>query len=111
MTEGQVGSVLLYLTFLAAAFELKAPMSPFLPPASQSRSRLVARLYSLPVVRNRIVRGGSESLLYLGYALVMKDVVVELDSLGALCQRLFGIVGSSENSTDTFEAMFREESA
>lgn len=98
--------MLLYFTFLAAAFELKAPVSPFLPPAAHARMRMIEKLYSLPIVKKRIVRGGVESLLYLGYALVLSDIIAQLDRMGAACQVLFGVAGSTDGSTASFEAFF-----
>lgn len=67
-----VGNVLLYFSLLASALSLKTPMPAYLPPAAEARLALVRKLRSLEVVRRRIVRGGSEGLLYLGYALTMK---------------------------------------
>lgn len=39
-----VGNVILYFSVLAAAFRLKSPLPPYLPPAEASRQRLVRRL-------------------------------------------------------------------
>ncbi|SCZ97721.1 BZ3500_MvSof-1268-A1-R1_Chr4-3g07406 [Microbotryum saponariae] len=103
-----VGNVLLYFSLLASASTLKTPMPPFLPPAKEAREHLVKRLRSLPVVKRRLVRGGSEGLLYLGYALTMKDVIAQLDLLGATYQSLFGIIGGA-TSTASFEALFTDE--
>jgi hypothetical protein len=60
-----VGNVLLYFSLLASAMSLKTPLPAYLPPAEKARDRLVSKLRTLPVVRRRIVRGGSEGLLYL----------------------------------------------
>lgn len=60
-----VGNVVLYFSVLSSAVSLKTPLPAYLPPASGARNRLVKRLYELPIVRRRIVRGGSEGLLYL----------------------------------------------
>ncbi|KDE08074.1 hypothetical protein MVLG_01774 [Microbotryum lychnidis-dioicae p1A1 Lamole] len=103
-----VGNVLLYFSLLASASTLKTPMPPFLPPAKEAREQLVKRLRTLPVVKRRLVRGGSEGLLYLGYALTMKDVIAQLDLLGATFQSLFGIIGGA-TSTASFEALFTDE--
>ncbi|SCV69070.1 BQ2448_2090 [Microbotryum intermedium] len=105
-----VGNVLLYFSLLASALTLKTPMPAFLPPAKEAREQLVRRLRSLPVVKRRLVRGGSEGLLYLGYALTMKDVIAQLDLLGATFQSLFGIIGGA-TSTASFEALFADEIA
>lgn len=108
----QVGNVLLYFSLLASALTLKTPLPAYLPPAAEARLALVRKLRTLEVVKKRIVRGGSEGLLYLGYALTMKvsasslyllcfteslstpqDVIAQLDLLGRTFQSLFGIVG------------------
>ena len=68
----QVGNVVLYLSLLASAVSLKSPLPPFLPPAAEARQRLVSKLQQLEVVQRRLVRGGSDSLLYLAYVLAMK---------------------------------------
>jgi len=67
-----VGNVLLYFSLLASALTLKTPLPAYLPPAAEARLALVRKLRQLDVVKKRIVRGGSEGLLYLGYALTMK---------------------------------------
>lgn len=36
-----VGNVILYFSTLAAAFRLKSPLPPYLPPAETARQRLV----------------------------------------------------------------------
>ncbi|GAA6011619.1 hypothetical protein JCM11491_004707 [Sporobolomyces phaffii] len=99
-----VGNVVLYLSLLASAVSLKSPLPPFLPPAAEARERLVVRLHQLEVVQRRLVRGGSDSLLYLAYVLAMKDIIVELDKIGQAFQSLFGIVGGI--TTEDFESLF-----
>jgi hypothetical protein len=42
-----VGNIILSFTTLASAFRLKAPLPPYLPPAEQSRQRLVSHYISL----------------------------------------------------------------
>jgi hypothetical protein len=37
-----VGNVILGLSMIASAFRLKAPLPPYLPPAEQSRQKLVS---------------------------------------------------------------------
>ncbi|KAM0753945.1 hypothetical protein T439DRAFT_378053 [Meredithblackwellia eburnea MCA 4105] len=100
-----VGNVLLYFSVLSSAVYLKTPLPAFLPPAAAARDRLVHRLRELPVVQRRIVRGGSEGLLYLAYALQMKDVIAQLDILGTQFQSLFGIIGGA-SSREAFDALF-----
>ncbi|BGP22947.1 hypothetical protein JCM10295v2_001838 [Rhodotorula toruloides] len=90
-----VGSVILYLSLLSSALSAKTPLPPYLPPAKQARERLVTKLRDLEVVKRRLVRGGSESLLYYAYTTSMQDVIAQLDLLGAIFQRLFGIIGKS----------------
>ena len=68
----QVGNVILYLTLLASVISMQAPLPAYLPPAEEARQRLVQKIRTLPVVKRRVVRGGSEGLLYLGYVLMMK---------------------------------------
>ncbi|KAJ8295574.1 putative membrane protein [Rhodotorula toruloides] len=95
-----VGNVILYLALLSSAVSAKTPLPPFLPPAEQARERLVAKLRDLEVVKRRLVRGGSESLLYYAYTTSMQDVIAPLDLLGAIFQRLFGIIASSQHHED-----------
>ncbi|GAA5931638.1 uncharacterized protein JCM15063_001523 [Sporobolomyces koalae] len=102
-----VGNVVLYLSVLASAVSLKSPLPPFLPPAAEARQRLVLKLHELEVVQRRLVRGGSESLLYLAYVLAMKDVISELDKIGHVFQSLFGTIGGV--STEDFDALFLDE--
>ena len=35
------GNIILYISVLASAFRLKAPLPPYLPPAEEARERLV----------------------------------------------------------------------
>lgn len=91
--DSQVGNVLLYFSVLSSALSLKTPLPAYLPPAANAREQLVYKLRQLPIVKQRIVRGGSEGLLYLAYALAMKDVITQLEDLGSTFQVLFGIVG------------------
>ncbi|KAL5507641.1 hypothetical protein ACEPAH_7097 [Sanghuangporus vaninii] len=98
-----VGNVILYLSVLSAAFKLKTPLPPYLPPAEKSRQRLVEAIRELDIVKNRDVRG-SQQLLFFAYALTMKGVIQELDFLGRTLQDAFGVIGQSR---EEFEAMFR----
>ncbi|KIP04140.1 hypothetical protein PHLGIDRAFT_93906 [Phlebiopsis gigantea 11061_1 CR5-6] len=99
-----VGNVILYFSTLAAAFRLKSPLPPYLPPAEAARKRLVDALRQLDVVKNREVKG-SRQLLFFAYALTMRGVIQELDYLGRTLQETFGVIG---DSTEAFEALFRE---
>ncbi|KZT10938.1 uncharacterized protein LAESUDRAFT_643293 [Laetiporus sulphureus 93-53] len=99
-----VGNIILYFSTLAAAFRLKSPLPPYLPPAEEARQRLVDAIRKLDVVKNRDVRG-SRQLLFFAYALTMKGVIHELDYLGHTLQDAFGVIGESR---EEFEALFRE---
>ncbi|KAJ7122055.1 Fusaric acid resistance protein-like-domain-containing protein [Mycena crocata] len=99
-----VGNIILSFSTLSAAFRLKAPMPPYLPPAEASRQRLVAAIRKLDVVRNREVKG-SRQLLFFAYALTMKGVTVELESLGHTLQNAFGVIGQTP---EEFEALFMD---
>ncbi|CDO69695.1 hypothetical protein BN946_scf184851.g83 [Trametes cinnabarina] len=99
-----VGNVILYFSTLAAAFRLKSPLPPYLPPAEDSRQRLVNAIRRLEVVRNREVKG-SRHLLFFAYALTMKSVIQELDYLGRTLQDAFGVIGESR---EAFEALFED---
>ncbi|CEQ42719.1 SPOSA6832_04576, partial [Sporobolomyces salmonicolor] len=90
----QVGNIVLYFSILSSAVSLKSPLPAYLPPAAEARQRLVAKLQGLEVVKRRLVRGGSESLLYYAYIIVIKDVIAQLDELGRSFQQLFGIIGT-----------------
>lgn len=98
-----VGNVLLYFYTLGSAFHLKSPVPPYFPPAGQCRARLLDRIRELPVVKRRAVRGSSAYLLFYSYALAMKDVIDQLDTLGRLTQQNFGVWGGS---VDDFERHF-----
>ncbi|KAI0652901.1 Fusaric acid resistance protein-like-domain-containing protein [Cubamyces menziesii] len=99
-----VGNVILYFSTLAAAFRLKSPLPPYLPPAENSRQRLVDAIRKLEVVRSREVKG-SRHLLFFAYALTMKAVIQELDYLGRTLQDAFGVIGQSR---EAFEALFED---
>jgi len=99
-----VGNIILYFSTLAAAFRLKSPLPPYLPPAEDARLRLVDAIRKLDVVRNRDVKG-SRQLLFFAYALTMKSVIHELDYLGQTLQEAFGVIGQTR---EEFEALFRE---
>ncbi|KAI0708907.1 Fusaric acid resistance protein-like-domain-containing protein [Cerioporus squamosus] len=97
-----VGNVILYFSVLASAFRLKSPLPPYLPPAEDSRLRLVEAIRKLDVVRNRDIKG-SRHLLFFAYALTMKAVIQELDYLGRTLQDAFGVIGQSR---EAFESLF-----
>ncbi|CAA7263185.1 unnamed protein product [Cyclocybe aegerita] len=97
-----VGNIMLSFTTLSAAFRLKAPLSPYLPPVEQSRLRLVEAIRRLDVVKNRDVKF-SRQLLFFAYALTMKGVTMELESLGRILQDAFGVIGQT---ADEFEMLF-----
>ncbi|TBU24665.1 Fusaric acid resistance protein-like-domain-containing protein [Dichomitus squalens] len=97
-----VGNVILYFSTLAAAFRLKSPLPPYLPPAESARERLVQAIRKLDVVRNRDVKG-SRHLLFFAYAVTMKGVIQELDYLGRTLQDAFGVIGESR---EAFERLF-----
>ncbi|KAG6845403.1 hypothetical protein H0H87_009750 [Tephrocybe sp. NHM501043] len=97
-----VGNIILSLSTLASAFRLKAPLPPYLPPVEHSRQNLVDAIRRLDVVRNRDVKG-SRQLLFFAYALTMKGVTDELETLGRTMQEAFGVIGGS---ADEFEALF-----
>ncbi|KAI8985654.1 Fusaric acid resistance protein-like-domain-containing protein [Trametes punicea] len=99
-----VGNVILYFSTLAAAFRLKSPLPPYLPPAENARQRLVDAIRRLEVVRSREVKG-SRHLLFFAYALTMKAVIQELDYLGRTLQDAFGVIGQSR---EAFEALFED---
>ncbi|KAK0240849.1 hypothetical protein EDD85DRAFT_816543 [Armillaria nabsnona] len=100
-----VGNIILYLSTLASAFRLKAPLPPYLPPAEKSREQLVDAIRRLDVVRNRDIKG-SRQLLFFAYALTMKGVTQELESLGRTLQDAFGVIGQTP---EEFTALFMDE--
>jgi len=100
-----VGNIILYFSTLASAFRVKAPLPPYLPPAENSRQRLVDAIRRLDVVKNREAKG-SRQLLYFAYALMMQGVIRELDYLGHTLQAAFGVIG---DSPEEFDALFRDE--
>lgn len=99
-----VGNIILSFSILACAFRLKAPLPPYLPPAEESRQRLVDAIRNLKVVKRRDVRL-SRQLLFFAYALTMKGVTKELEFLGRTLQNMFGVIGQTP---EEFEALFME---
>ncbi|PPQ71156.1 hypothetical protein CVT24_009837 [Panaeolus cyanescens] len=98
-----VGNIMLSFSTLAAAFRLKAPLPPYLPPAEKSRQRLVEAIRKLEVVKKREVKV-SRQLLYFAYALTMKGVTMELEFLGRTLQDAFGVIGQT---AEEFEMLFQ----
>ncbi|KAF9038642.1 Fusaric acid resistance protein-like-domain-containing protein [Panaeolus papilionaceus] len=98
-----VGNIMLSFSTLAAAFRLKAPLPPYLPPAEKSRQRLVEAIRKLEVVKRRDVKV-SRQLLYFAYALTMKGVTMELEFLGRTLQDAFGVIGQT---AEEFEMLFQ----
>ncbi|KAJ4490925.1 Fusaric acid resistance protein-like-domain-containing protein [Lentinula aciculospora] len=99
-----VGNIILYFSTLASAFRLKAPLPPYLPPAEESRQQLVYAIRQLEVVRSRDVKG-SKQLLFFAYAMAMKGVTQELQTLGHTLQDAFGVIGQSAAE---FDALFMD---
>jgi hypothetical protein len=56
----------------------------------------------LEIVKHRNVKG-SRQLLFFAYALTMRGVTEELEKLGKVLQRAFGVIGQNPES---FEALF-----
>ncbi|PPQ75741.1 hypothetical protein CVT24_002587 [Panaeolus cyanescens] len=98
-----VGNIMLSLATLAASFRLKTPLPPYLPPVEKSRLKLVEAIRQLDVVKNRDVKV-SRQLLFFAYALTMKGVTMELESLGRTLQDAFGVIGQSPAE---FEMLFQ----
>ncbi|KAG9096669.1 hypothetical protein FRC06_008439 [Ceratobasidium sp. 370] len=97
-----VGNVILYFSTLSAAFQLKTPLPPYLPPAEQARQKLVDAVRQLDIVKNREVKA-SKHLLFFAYVLLMGGVIKELEYLGRTLQEAFGVIGESAS---LFEALF-----
>ena len=90
-----VGNVLLYFYTIASALRLKTPLPPYLPPANNARMRLIQKIRQLPVVQNKVVmteENDERYIFYYAYALVMEDVIRELERLGRWSQDLFGVI-------------------
>ncbi|KAF9202814.1 hypothetical protein BGZ49_007062 [Haplosporangium sp. Z 27] len=90
-----VGNVLLYFYTIASALRLKTPLPPYLPPANNARVRLIQKIRQLPVVQNKVVMtedNDERYIFYYAYALVMEDVIRELERLGRWSQDLFGVI-------------------
>ncbi|KAG0231757.1 hypothetical protein BGW41_002109 [Actinomortierella wolfii] len=103
-----VGNVLLYFYTLASALRLKTPLPPYLPPANQARRRLIRKIRQLPVVQNKAVLTAEDDIRYIfyyAYALVMEDVIRELERLGRWSQDLFGVITPVED----FESWFLDD--
>ncbi|KAG0365664.1 hypothetical protein BGZ54_006317 [Gamsiella multidivaricata] len=100
-----VGNVLLYFYTIASALRLKTPLPPYLPPANNARLRLIQKIRQLPVVQNKVVMtedNDDRYIFYYAYALVMEDVIRELERLGRWSQDLFGVITPAAE----FEAWF-----
>ena len=103
-----VGNVLLYFYTIASALRLKTPLPPYLPPANKARLRLIQKIRQLPVVQNKVVlteENDERYIFYYAYALVMEDVIRELERLGHWSQDLFGVITPAAE----FEAWFTED--
>lgn len=55
---------------LSAAFQLKTPLPPYLPPAEQARIKVVDAVRQLEIVRNKEIKA-SKHLLFFAYVLLM----------------------------------------
>ncbi|PFH46390.1 hypothetical protein AMATHDRAFT_155264 [Amanita thiersii Skay4041] len=97
-----VGNIILTLSILAAAFQLKTPLPPYLPPCEKSRQQLVDAICNLEVVKHHDIKV-SRQLLFFAYAITMKGVTNELEFLGRTLQRMFGVIG---HSPEEFERLF-----
>lgn len=64
----------------------------------------VDAIRKLDIVKNRDVKG-SRQLLFFAYALTMKGVTEELESLGSTLQTAFGVIGQTP---EEFEALFMD---
>ncbi|KAF8798745.1 hypothetical protein BYT27DRAFT_7122602 [Phlegmacium glaucopus] len=93
------GNIILSFSTLAAAFRLKSPLPPYLPPAEKARVRLVDAIRKLDIVKNRDVKV-SRQLLFFAYALTMKGVTMELEFLGRTLQDAFGVIGQTAQEFD-----------
>lgn len=103
-----VGNVLLYFYTIASALRLKTPLPPYLPPANNARLRLIRKIRQLPVVQNKVVMtedNDERYIFYYAYALVMDDVIRELERLGQWSQDLFGVITPASE----FEAWFTDD--
>jgi hypothetical protein len=80
-------------------------LSAIYPLARPQITHQVDAIRKLDVVKNREAKG-SRQLLYFAYALTMKGVIYELDSLGRTLQNAFGVIGETPAE---FEALFRDE--
>ena len=54
-----VGNVILYFSTLSAAFRLKAPLPPYLPPAEKSRQELVKVFLAITYSESLIILIGT----------------------------------------------------
>ncbi|WVW85494.1 hypothetical protein I302_107532 [Kwoniella bestiolae CBS 10118] len=98
------GHVILYFYTLSAGFRTRTPLPPFLPPAEESRQKLIRAIRSLDVVRRRSVRGGGRHLLFFAYATSMQEVIAELEYLGEMMQEAYGVI--SQSTKEDFEDLF-----
>ncbi|KAF9998404.1 hypothetical protein BGZ79_007927 [Entomortierella chlamydospora] len=103
-----VGNVLLYFYTIASALRLKTPLPPYLPPANDARLRLIQKIRQLPVVQNKVVMtedNDERYIFFYAYALVMEDVIRELERLGHWSQDLFGVITPAAE----FESWFTDD--
>ncbi|KAK7056022.1 Fusaric acid resistance protein-like-domain-containing protein [Favolaschia claudopus] len=96
------GNVVLSFSTLAAAFQLKAPLPPYLPSPDAARGRFVC-LSSRSFVKN--LKKNAE-ILFFAYALLMRGLTGEVEGLGRVVQEAFGVVGGAREG---FEGIFDEE--
>nr|XP_018261601.1 uncharacterized protein I303_06041 [Kwoniella dejecticola CBS 10117]OBR83759.1 hypothetical protein I303_06041 [Kwoniella dejecticola CBS 10117] len=98
------GHVILYFYTLSAGFRTRTPLPPYLPPAEESRQKLISAIRGLNVVKRRSVRGGGRHLLFFAYATAMQEVIAELEYLGEMMQDAYGVI--SQATKKDFEDLF-----
>ncbi|KAK7017288.1 hypothetical protein R3P38DRAFT_3201693 [Favolaschia claudopus] len=117
------GNVVLSFSTLAAAFQLKGPLPPYLPSPDAARGRFIEAIrqqFRTGTLRTQTRHGldtmdlkdknngtmkkkKNAEILFFAYALLMRGLTGEVEGLGRVVQEAFGVVGGAREG---FEGIF-----
>ncbi|TIB78009.1 hypothetical protein E3Q23_00950 [Wallemia mellicola] len=114
-----VGNVLLFFSVIASSFHSKSPLPPYLPPANKARQNLMDKIQSVSCTDTRPststkdtnyleMQSSTSHLLVFAYALCMRSLINELETLGVQLQATFGVIGNTDSGVVEFERMFAD---
>lgn len=108
-----VGNVLLFFSVIANSFHSKSPLPPYLPPANKARQNLMDKIQSVSCTDSRPststrdtnyleMQSSTSHLLVFAYALCMRSLINELETLGVQLQATFGVIGNTDSGVVEF---------